>query len=174
MRVVGLILSAAVLVGIVGHCLRLLQDPERMSRTSPWHYVGLLVAVVVAVVIFSESQPARQRRQDRHDRPPRESLLRLCSVGLMAWVLVLLLFLGAYVVPHVTLPDAIVETVPFAVFWLPFGLLFTVPMFLLLSTGIGILAIGKAKSVRAKWTVALVYFSPPLGFVAWWLTVWGT
>lgn len=127
-----------------------------------------------------------RRREDPHHRDPRlrvrtwlregaggrstikghagESLLRLCAVGIAAWIVVLLLF----VVAHVELPEWTEEAVFHLI--MPWGLLFAVPMFLLLAAGIGIVAIGKARSRGAKWIVALVHFSPPLGYAAWWLT----
>ncbi len=103
-------------------------------------------------------------------RPRSERLLRLCAVGLTAWVFVILLFLTT----HVGMPED-VAIVLFLITCFPFllpplpGL--TVALFVCFSMGIGLLAVGKAASPRAKWIVALAHFTAPIGFAAWWLTL---
>jgi hypothetical protein len=108
MRVAGLPLWAGVLATVVGCCFPLLAKTVLLSRTSPWEYVSVVGLVAAAVVVFSISLPIPQRSRNCGKLPSRESLPRLCGVGALAWVLVLLLFLGEYVVPNVALSGAVV------------------------------------------------------------------
>lgn len=94
--------------------------------------------------------------------------MRLCAVGICAWSLVLLLFALPHAVHHVRLPEEEALTLYPLVFLFFFLFdLFLMPIFLLFTVGIGILALGKAKSGRAKWIVALVHFSAPIAYVCW-------
>lgn len=162
MRAGARILTVAILVCAFAYGLQLLRSWIGL----PDYHVPVLSCVALAVFLvaaFRVALPARRAGEEQPTAAARENTWRLCAVGVVAWLLVLAQF------------SSLVETGWLKLLWIflpmsPYGIL--VPFFLLFSAGIGFLALGKARSRRAKWTVALVDFSPPIGYAAaaWWLT----
>ncbi len=159
MRMAGFLLSAAVLGGIIVYCLGLLGDAE---GPEPARIAALLVSSAVAVAILCKCLPSRRPRADSARAPLPESTLGLCAMGIAAWFPVLVLF----AVRHIEMPRWTWNTLG----WLFFVSLVWGLFFLLFSAGIGFLALGRAKSRGAKWIVALVHLSAPMGYAAWWFT----
>jgi hypothetical protein len=97
------------------------------------------------------------------------SVLGLCGIGIAAWIVVLLLFL----VVHVPLPDWLGLPLAFLLSF-PFAWFVPIPVWpsllVLFAAGIGVLAVGKARTRRAKWIVALVHFTAPFAYAALFLT----
>jgi len=161
-RMAGFLLSAAVLGLVVGTFVELTRDAERLRAASPWRYAVLLVAAGAAVLVLCRCLPGPRPRTDLAWAPLPESTFRLCGVGIAAWLPVLLMFVMA----HFQLPDWVYSTLGIPLF---FSIVLG-PFFLLFTIGIGILAVGRAKSRGAKWIVALVHLSAPMGYAAWWFS----
>lgn len=168
MRAGARVLTTAILVCAFAYGLQLLRSWIGL----PDYQVPVLSCVALAVflvatplLICKVALPARRAGEERAAVAARETTWHLCAVGIYAWSLVFF----QYAAIHDSLPEEVLMFL--SVILLPFSLLFfLVPMFMLFSVGIGILALGKAKSRRAKWIVALVDFSAPVGYAAF---LWG-
>lgn len=165
MRVGAGVLAVAILICAFAYGIHVLGSWLRLPDQVPvLYYVALAVFLVVAFLLICKvALPARPAGEEQPTAAAREKTWRLCAVGIVGWLLVLAQF------------SSLVETGWLRLLWIfvpmsPYGIL--VPFFLLFSVGIGILALGKAKSRRAKWIVALADLSPPIGYAAaaWWLT----
>jgi len=160
----ALLLSAAILVCAFAYGFYLLWYLEDLSAPDAprWYFAGLVVALAAAVpVLWEASWPARRARQEAPESTAPERLWHLCAPGVAAWLWVLVLFGRWWSWSPLVLLGPVVS---------PRLLLVAVPAFLLFSMGIGILAIGKAKSRGAKWIVALANFSAPAGYALWWMS----
>jgi len=166
MRLGVVLFSAALLVFALAYGFYLLSYLEDLSLADVplWFCLGLVVSVAAGVLVLWEaSWPARRSRKETTESAPPERTGHLCAAGIAAWLCVLLLFASR----RVDLRDGPLRMLGPVLH--PGLLHLAVPAFVLFAIGTGILAIGRAGSPRAKWIVALAHFTPPLGYVAFWI-----
>lgn len=144
-----------VLVGAFAFLLSLLG-----TRLSPDGIPGAAWVSLAGFAFILTREAVVHARDGEPQRAP-ESTLRLCGVGIGAWILVLL----SRFAPRLDLPAPAWLAWCLSLLGFVFANVFTVSLMMLFAVEFGIVAARKARSAVAKCAVAVVHFSAPVGYV---------